>query len=267
MSPGTHSCEKKKDFSMARTVPMRLLVTSTTLAALAGFALAYWRSQPPPYTPRAGSLLYKTKVNQIILTGPLRTVIKNPDGSSSEKIMVADKKSIAPGQSGFASVATGSAPAPPPSSGGTVASPTADITQFPINAADYKAAKDAVPRMLKEAAIPVDLKITMKEQQQQDIAPMSLLFSVSTTTSAATKDRVGITLVLEVQRAVVGNPIAREGEKVTIRTYKTGMSAAPSEVANQLRAGSEQLLKGFCDEWQVVQGLKNDEEETNNGKS
>lgn len=253
---------------MSRTVSLRLLIMSTSLALLLGFALAYWRSQPPPYTPRAESLLYQTRVTQVVLTGPLRSTVTGPDGKPIERIMIPDEQRTAPGQSSFASV-SGAPPTEPPA-GAAPAAPTPAPVRvtipasaprrppFPIDAAAYRATKDAVPEWLKEANVPVDL--TLKQgAKQEGPAPLSLMFNIITETAPGA---VGLKVVLDVKRQVVGNPVAREGERLTVRSYQTGVIwVAPAGAPAQLKASAAQLVKNFTDEWQVIQTTENESDE------
>ena len=179
--------------------------------------------------------------------------------------MVRNDNNVAPGQSSFSSVAGGgvsNSPAPPASPSGQPPKQDPTHGQFPINAADYRAAKEAIPSVLQEASIPVDLTLKMGEKQEGPAA-LSLIYHVTTQTFPT---GVYMNIILDIRRYVIGNPIAREGEHITIRSYKTSRHVAPGEVATQLKTASAQLLNTFCDEWQIVQGLKNDETETKDSK-
>ena len=245
---------------MNRTVPPRLLFGTTLLAALAGFALATWRSQPPHYTAQAESLLYQTQVSQVIFTGPLRTVVQNPDGSMTEKIIVHEKEQTAPGQSAFLPSQSDSSPtsssarmAPPPTPRpSTVVKPPPLPTRPPqaIPAATYRKLKTSTAEWLKKWGVPMSA-LAPPNELREGPAPLCLTFQVTTETVPGA---VGIKLALDVKRHVLGNRVAHEGEQVIVANYHTGTFwVTPGELPTGLEDMTYRLVKDFSDDWVAAQ--------------
>ena len=240
---------------MNRTVPLRLLMMLTLLAVLIGVGLTAWYFKPPAYNPRVESLLYQTKVAQLMVTGPLRTKVKSPDGTLVERVMVPGEQTTAPGQGAVMSQGGGTAastakavaakptgvPAPPPL-------PTR--APYAVDDTVYRETKAAVPGWLKDSGVPVDLKLTMGEKAKPR-GELSLTLSATTETVPGA---VGLKLTLDVRRLVLGSSLAREGERLTIRTYHAGpIWVTPESLPAQIKATSEQLVRAFGDEWKTIQ--------------
>ena len=255
-------------------MPLRLLVTSVVLAALSGFALSYWRTQPPRYTSRAESLFYQTQVVQVLLSGPLRTTLKRPDGSVAERIILPDLQPQTPpsqghvmSQSGGGPPAASTPPAVKPPKATSVASPPPLPTRpaYAIDSALYKKIKGSVTEWVKNEGVSLGPLPQSKELNDGPV-PLSLMFTATTETVTA-PDAVGIKLVLQVMRPVLGNRMAREGEKLTIATYHTGtVWVAPADVPARFEELASYLVKQFCDDWKEAQIATDDDMVHETGK-